>query len=512
MLRAQLINSYPNDFISSLIGLTTGRFPLLGTGTYGSGDILKQLHQHVKLTQNATQLDTTQPNRSSIDIYAREGTPAIASNDGIIEAIGKSSRIGNYVVLQDAYGNRYTYSHLRSLAKLYPVPTADVSQAKLNGTPGPTQPTDPRPNAPASAGVQGQGASQHPAPTPAAARVAPSTRSAPAVVQQAPVYKSRLFAHPSRPASEAAGGFEQIIAEMYGGAGGATAFNNDFAGEALGLNSSNSVLKPLVKGASVVAGTVIGRVGRAPGDGQPAAAHDLPGAARGQGRALRRPGALPERMATARRRPTSTGRRASTSSTSPATSSGSVRSCCSPRRSSSSACSPTPACGSTSAAATTSAPARSTRACSTRSSTSPGLGLDPTVSALKCGHAALTTSGTVSPHATGTAVDISAINNTPLQGHMQTDSLAAKAVRALMQLQGVMQPDQIMSLLSFGRNSIAVPTDVNHINVAFKPLFGENQKLGQVAKSILSADQWKSFVSHLDSLSNPQVPVTPNGP
>ena len=34
----------------------------------------------------------------------------VAVNDGVIEKMGHSSRLGDYVVLQDAYGNRYTYA------------------------------------------------------------------------------------------------------------------------------------------------------------------------------------------------------------------------------------------------------------------------------------------------------------------------------------------------------------------------------------------------------------------
>jgi hypothetical protein len=39
--------------------------------------------------------------------------------------------------------------------------------------------------------------------------------------------------------------------------------------------------------------------------------------------------------------------------------------------------------------------------------------LDPTVSSLKCGHSIMTTSGNVSEHSSGSAVDVAAINDTP---------------------------------------------------------------------------------------------------
>ena len=61
---------------------------------------------------------------------------------------------------------------------------------------------------------------------------------------------------------------------------------------------------------------------------------------------------------------------------------------------------------STPAAAATSRPGSSTAASSPRSSSSSPRGLKPTVTALECGHSFLTTSGNVSEHSTGDAVDI----------------------------------------------------------------------------------------------------------
>ena len=36
----------------------------------------------------------------------------VAVNDGVIKAIGRNKKLGRHVVLQDVYGNRYTYAHL----------------------------------------------------------------------------------------------------------------------------------------------------------------------------------------------------------------------------------------------------------------------------------------------------------------------------------------------------------------------------------------------------------------
>ena len=46
----------------------------------------------------------------------------VAVNDGVIKAIGSSPQLGRYIVLQDAYGNRYTYGQLGEIVRDYPVP------------------------------------------------------------------------------------------------------------------------------------------------------------------------------------------------------------------------------------------------------------------------------------------------------------------------------------------------------------------------------------------------------
>ena len=61
---------------------------------------------------NASDTITDSPTRRGIGIYADEGAPVVAVNDGVITEIGKSNELGKYVVLQDAYGNRYTYAEL----------------------------------------------------------------------------------------------------------------------------------------------------------------------------------------------------------------------------------------------------------------------------------------------------------------------------------------------------------------------------------------------------------------
>ena len=52
----------------------------------------------------------------------------IAVNDGKVVKLGTSKRLGRYVILQDVYGNTYTYAGLGSVAKTYPSPKKRTSK------------------------------------------------------------------------------------------------------------------------------------------------------------------------------------------------------------------------------------------------------------------------------------------------------------------------------------------------------------------------------------------------
>ena len=58
------------------------------------------------------------PTRQAVSIYSDPGAPVIASADGRIQSMGHDKKRGNYVVLEDVYGNRYTYAGLGSLASV----------------------------------------------------------------------------------------------------------------------------------------------------------------------------------------------------------------------------------------------------------------------------------------------------------------------------------------------------------------------------------------------------------
>ena len=137
-------------------------------------------------------------------------------------------------------------------------------------------------------------------------------------------------------------------------------------------------------------------------------------------------------------------------------------------------------------------------------------GLSPTVTSLKSGHSDRTTSGNVSEHSSGNAVDIAKVNGIPILGHQDKGGIAEQTVRRLMLLQGTMAPHQIISLLDFGGNTMALPDHNDHIHVGFQPLFGSNAKLGAQTRAILKPGQWDNLVKRLNTLPNPVVPTKPS--
>jgi hypothetical protein len=97
---------------------------------------------------------------------------------------------------------------------------------------------------------------------------------------------------------------------------------------------------------------------------------------------------------------------------------------------------------------------------------------DPTVSALECGHSFLTTSGNVSEHSSGDAVDIAAINGTSVLGNQGAGSITDDVVRTLLRLQGLMEPHQIITLMTYpgAENTYSMPDHANHVHVGFRPM------------------------------------------
>src|SRR3954471_9653342 len=158
MLRAKLLAGLPPDFVGSLTGLTEGRFPVAAKARYADAVTKEDTQKKVKAGQNAANVDQGQDARTGIEIYSREGAPVVAANDGVIKKIGKSRKLGRYVVLQDVYGNQYTYAGLGSVAKLYPVPKDDPAKSPTDSAAVKAHQADKKDPKPTQAATSGESA------------------------------------------------------------------------------------------------------------------------------------------------------------------------------------------------------------------------------------------------------------------------------------------------------------------------------------------------------------------
>jgi hypothetical protein len=510
MLRARMIAGVPADLVGSLTGLTEGHFPVYARARYADDLAERDAIKRVKRGANAANIVAGNDQRKGIDIFARRGAPVVAVNDGVVKKIGVSKHIGRYVVLQDVYGNQYTYGNLGRVSRLYPIPKSDLG--KLKTTAKAIQANerqkrkDPTPTAPASAGRQ----VTKPA-SPAKRRVAAAAKKSRVSANandSAPVAKTvereRLFAHPSRPQAKKAGGLEQVL--LTRAKKGAYSTFDNVSSRPLRFDPKRMRLTRLKKGSHVVGGTVLGRLGapsatkashiyfqiRPAGKGAPMidpkpildgwklleataiyrasgrnALYDPNGSDNlSIGQVMLLPKSMLERRVLEDPRVDiyPAGR-------------DDIRTGQIDRR----------------VLATLEYLAES--------------GFNPTVTSLRSGHSYLTTSGNVSEHSSGNAVDIAAVNNIPILGHQDPGGIADQVVHRLMLLQGTMQPHQIISLLDYGGNTMALADHANHIHVGFQPLFGNNSKLGLQALAVLKPGQWNNLVQRLSKIDNPVVPT-----
>jgi hypothetical protein len=140
-------------------------------------------------------------------------------------------------------------------------------------------------------------------------------------------------------------------------------------------------------------------------------------------------------------------------------------------------------------------------------------GLRPTVTSLRCGHGFYTTSGNVSHHSSGNAVDIAAVNGITISPATQgAGSITEMTIQRLLTLQGTMRPDQIISLMKFegADNTFAMGDHDDHIHVGFRPLYGTNSKMSKQVNAILKPKQWIKLIDRLGEIDNPTVRRTPS--
>jgi Transglycosylase SLT domain/Peptidase family M23 len=537
LLRAQLIGGMPKAMIGALTGLVEGHFPVAAPAKYADDSVVKLAKTRVK-TANAAVPVQSDPNTKGTAIYAKQGSPVIAVNDGKVVKIGNNKTLGRYLELQDATGNTYTYANLGSIPSLYPVPkpvkisSTSIAKALLApATPAPKQAATAGsqqaapivsttkasseaksaplslPVTPASAGTQqAAGAGTQQAAT-GGSQQANSVSSAPAdsPTISNPMVKERLFADPHRPASYAAGGSLQITSS----APQLGSFN-DYFSDVLHLAKDQYTLQPLKVGSVVVAGTILGRLGA----GTPTNASHLEFMVQPAGN--KAPYIDPKPIldgwklleATAVYRAAGVDPFFGKDAKNPTI--GQILLMSKEQLQDRVLTDPNVQiypCGRRDIE--DGAIDRRILAVIEFLSAS---GLKPDVTGLKCGHTANGSDGVDDAGKTGESVDISAINGIPIQGHQGAGSVTDVTVRRLLTLQGAMEPDEIVSLMSYKGQptALSLPDHANRIQISYTPLYGQNSKLSAQVASILQPQQWTQLINHISQISEPIVPIAPS--
>ena len=489
LLRARLIGGLPADLVGSLTGLTQGLFPVAAKARYANDEKPGAESRVAELGENAANVVSPTTGRTGISIFAKKGAPVVAVQDAEVVRLGTSKRLGKFVQLRDVYGNTYTYTRLGSIAEAYPAPKKrTVSRAQVRRELD--LPTDPKPARAASAGVQ------------------PAEVPAPAPVETVEVAKERLFANPGRPEAFENGGEDQLL-DSGAAIPSYTTFRNYFT-ELFGLGRKDVVLRRLEVGSRVIAGTIIGRVGRLSAQDAPSVRFEIRPAGKGSPRIDPKPildgWKLLETTAIYRAAGNNPffGKDAANPSIGQillmSKSALQRRVLTDPRIE-------IYECGQ-----------RDIRSGFTDRRVLAMLaflsasGLKPTVTSLTCGHSYLTKSGNVSLHSSGNAADIAAINGVPILGNQGAGTVTDITIRRLLTLQGTMRPQEIISLMTYegADNTLSLPDHNGHIHVGFPRLYGDTPAQMRRANAVLKPGQWIKLIDRIGEIENPTVAVKPS--
>ncbi|HWW66497.1 MAG TPA: lytic murein transglycosylase [Solirubrobacterales bacterium] len=392
---ARAYGKLPGNLVGSLTGLTEGaHFPVAADARYAD-----EISTRVTLRRggpgggkslgNAAQTISSSPTRRGINIFSHQGAPVVAVNDGVIKAIGKSRRLGKFIVLEDAYGNRYTYAELGQIVR-------------------------------AGGGVLDSGVKRQP-------------------VIDTQNLRPRLFALPQRAQKHAKTGIGNridssrrrlrigsrviggaVIARMGGGEGGVDPHIN-FSIRPVGAGAPRIDPKPILDGWKLLEATAIYRA-----DGKSPFARDLSVG----GVLLLSKEALQQRVLADKNL-----------SIYP--------------------------CGRQDIAT-----GQIDRRVLAVLEYLVSKGFRLTITSLKCGHSDLTTSGNVSEHSSGDAVDIAKIDGVPVTGHQGPGTLVDALIKTVLRLQGTMHPHQVISLENLpGPTSFALPDHYNHVHIGYQPAY-----------------------------------------
>ncbi len=496
LLYANQYGKLPDALVGSLTGLTEGaHFPVAADARYAD-DIndaaaLARSTTQRRASGNAADVIEANAQRRSINIYSSLNAPVVAVNDGVIKKMGDSEQLGKFLVLQDAYGNRYTYAHLGRVAKVHPVPRENKLSAKDFQVTNPSKDA-----APTQAASAGDNKSSDDAPAPAS-----SKKSAASAPQNTEQLRNRLFALPQRSGNGANTGVAGQLDQLLGRAvPGYETFKSALA-PSFRFDQKTMELKPLKVGSKVTGGTVIGRVG------QPdAAPPHLNFAIRPAGRGAPNIDPKPILDGWKLLETTAIYRAADKNPFADNPTVGQVL--LMSKAALQQRVLEDPALSIYSCGRNDIATGQIDRRVLAVMEYLVAKGYHLTITSLKCGHSYLTASGNVSAHSYGSAVDIAAVNGIPITGHQGPGTITEAVIKDLLLLQGTMRPAQIISLMDLGPPTFVLPDHYNHIHVGytFTTPGSSIKQLGQ----ILKPEQWQRLIERLGQIQNPKVPAKPS--
>jgi Transglycosylase SLT domain len=445
LLYARAYGRLPSDLIGSLTGLTEGaHFPIAADARYADDVSARQTLANGKRLGSAAEVISSSPTRRGINIFAAQDAPVVAVNDGIIRKMGSSPRLGKFIVLEDTFGNRYTYAELGRIVRDHRSIVMPTGREK---------------------------------------RVPVDTQNA----------RPRLRALPERARRDAKAEGE---AENEGGA------KSDAASAPAPVPlDANGTLKV---GSRVIAGTVLARVGGREGDIDPHINFSIRPAGRGAPSIDPKPILDGWKLLEATAIYRAKGKNPFLARLSGAGVLLLPKDVLQRRVLADKGLSIYP-CGREDVA-TGQIDRRILAALEYLRSK----GLTLTITALKCGHSYYTTSGNVSEHSTGDAVDIAEIDGIPVTGHQGPRTMTDELIRDVLQLQGTMHPHQVISLEDLpGETSFALPDHADHVHIGYHPIGGGNPFAAPFSP-LLKPDQWQLLIDRLSQIENPEVPIRPS--
>ena len=439
LLYARAYGKLPADLVGSLTGLTEGaHFPVAADARYADdistrAALKRATPEEREAYGNAAEVVSSSPTRRGINIFAAAGAPVVAVNDGVVVKSGVTKRLGRYVVLRDAYGNRYTYAKLGRVVRsrrLIVMPTGREKRVPVD--------------------------SQN--------------------------IRPRLYALPDRVDERRHLSAHERVDDA----------------TALGADGSIRV------GSKVIAGTVLARIGANDEGVDPHINFSIRPAGRGAPRIDPKPildgWKLLEATAIYRAKGKNPFEVELGSAGVLLLSKEALQ-----RRVLADEGIELPDCDRIEIRA-----GQIDRRLLAAVAYLSEQGFRLTITSMLCGrYGSITTSGNVSNHSFGNAVDIAMINGVPVLGHQGPGTLTHELLEAVLRLQGTLVPDELISLEDLGGPSFAMGDHADHVHIGYSPLPGSGEgQPGYV--QLLKPDQWLRLTDRLGEIDNPDVPTEPS--